>query len=93
MHEYFKDDELAFSIYDFMILFLDTPIKNSCPQNFARLPNLDFANEKFLVDKVLTLNGWGSTLPVTREQVIAFVRDKQDMPISYDSHLRQIIRP
>ena len=72
MHEYFKDDEMSFSIYDFMMLFLETPLKNYCPHKFARLPNLLLSNENVLVDKTLVLNGWGSTLPLTREQAIAY---------------------
>ena len=64
-----------------MLLFLETPLKNYCPRNFARLPSLDFANENFLVDKVFTFYGFGSTLAVTREQGIAALKGIQAFPV------------
>jgi hypothetical protein len=91
MHEYFKDDDqgVKFSIYDFMLLFLETPLRY-CNQNFAKLPSFEFSNEHYLADKVLTLNGYGSTKPVTREQVIAYNKGKQNLPLSLPFNLQQI---
>ena len=92
MHEYFKDNEMSITIYDFMLLILQTPLKNYCPQNFARLPSLDFANEHFLANKALILNGWGSTRALTREDIIKYNKGELDLvkSLSFPSNLRQI---
>ena len=72
LYEEFKAKTLSIAIHDLMLLFLVTPLKDLCSSRpFARLPAPgDFKH--FLAGKNLLVSGWGTTIPVTREQVIAF---------------------
>ena len=85
-HERFISSEISITIYDLMLLILETPLKNYCSQNFARLPNKDF-----WINQKLILNGWGSTHEVTHEEIIAFNKGELDfIKTSYPLKLRQI---
>ena len=89
-YQYFIGDEIKFSIYDFMLLFLEAPLNQYCHHSFARLPNIDYANDNYLVDKSLKLNGFGSTIAVTNQQIIDHKTGKKAMPTEYLDNLRTI---
>ena len=59
---------LGIAIYDLMILQL-LQDQLFCSRAFARIPTLDI-NDNFLIGKELLMSGWGSTLPITRQQMI-----------------------
>ena len=61
-----------FVIYDFMILFLNAPLK-FCNNVFARLPTKNF-NDDYLSGKMLLMSGWGSIEAVTNQQVFDDMR-------------------
>ena len=87
----FRNNEINFCLYDFMLLFLLKPLSLS-DSSFARLPPPSF-DEDFLNGKSLFMSGWGSTMQVTRTQVINFVKNGIPIPRKYPDRLQFVEIP
>ena len=71
-YEEFTNDKMGeISIYDFMLLVLETPnrLEMGCRTNFARLPKQGLL-EKELIGESLTVLGWGSIKPISFEEML-----------------------
>ena len=84
-HERFISPEISITIYDLMVLILETPLKNNCPQNYARLPDKDF-----WINQKLILNGWGNTHELTHEEIIESNKGELDLVQTYPINLQQV---
>ena len=89
-HEHFTSPEIYVAIFDLMLLNLETPLQKNCPQSFARLPNIDYADEDFMKNQLLILYGWGSTIAVTHEQIIASNKGELNLIKSFPLNLEQV---
>ena len=86
--EFDSATEGQFLIYDFMILILKEPLVEPCASNFVRLPRL--YHDDNLFGKSLIAVGWGSTLPVTHDEVLDFIRNKIPFRTKFPSKMHQV---
>ena len=95
--KYFRDIDnprkgtLGITIYDLMILQL-VQEQLFCSRAFARLPTLDI-NDNFLIGKELLMSGWGSTLPITRQQMIDLAEHGKPVPILLPGRVKYVQLP
>ena len=88
-YESFNSDTMgSFTIYDFMILVLESPLQSICPSYFVRLPRK--SSDANLFGKTLTAVGWGSTIPVTHEQFLNFLRNEIPFDSNAPDHMQQV---
>ena len=67
-------------LYDFMILFLQSPLSNRCPVSFVKLPLVNADTPSNMLNKPLMVVGWGSTLPVTPQQFLEHMQTNIEYP-------------
>ena len=82
---------LGIAIYDLMILKL-VQEQLFCSRAFVRLPTLDI-NDNFLVGKELLMSGWGSTLPITRQQMSDHVEHGKPVPLLLPGRVKYVQLP
>ena len=75
-------------IYDFMILILKAPLVEPCADNFVRLPRI--SDDDDLLGKPLMAVGWGSTLPVTHDEILNHIRYQTQYRTKFPSKMRQV---
>ena len=99
LYETFEGDEVDFGIYDFMILSFKYKLSGSlCDNFFARLPTRDMT-EDYLIGKELVVSGWGSMIPLTRQQAIDIELEKDfeaihgKQPWFFPHYLRMVSLP
>ena len=86
--EFDSATEGKFVIYDFMILILKAPLVEACADNFVRLPRI--SDDDDLLGKSLMAVGWGSTLPVTHDEILNHIRYLTPYRTKYPSKMRQV---
>jgi hypothetical protein len=79
------------TIYDFMLLFLITPLQ-FCDNVFARLPTKGL-DDGYLSGKSLLVSGWGSLTALTSQQLIDDHRRTQKRKQKFPRHLRFLFVP
>lgn len=96
--ESFNGESIGIDIFDFMIITLKDSLKNVCPSAFARLPSKGLS-EEYLIDKELTISGWGSTSALSRNQVLDDMHGKGFTiapgidPFNFPKHLHVVEVP
>ena len=70
-------------LYDFMILFLQTPLSMRCPASFVKLPLINTDTPSNMLNKPLMVVGWGSTLPVTHQQFLEQTQSNIEYPTQF----------
>ena len=81
-YETFTSDRFGqMSLYDFMILFLQTPLSMRCPTSFVKLPLVNTDTPSNLLNKPLLVVGWGSTHPVSHQQFLDKIQNNIPYPI------------
>ena len=90
--EFGTDKGGKITIYDFMLLVLQTPnsLEMGCRTYFVRLPEQDLPEEQ-LLNKKLTVFGWGSVRPLSFEQI--FDTGILSQHVLYRDHLREVDLP
>ena len=86
--EFDSATEGKFLIYDFMILILKEPLVEPCASNFVRLPRL--YHDDNLFGKSLIAVGWGSTLPVTHDEILDHIRNNIPIRTRFPSKMHEV---
>ena len=89
-YEEFNNDKMGqISIYDFMLLVLETPnrLEMGCRTNFVRLPKQGLLEEE-LIGESLTVLGWGSVKPIGFEEMLDDEFVSQN--VVYEDHLLEV---